>query len=64
MDNNPGTPAALRALGELAGEILEGERTGGEIEKAREVLRRLGNIFGLRVGGALPALRRESCLNP
>lgn len=29
MDNDPGTPATLRALGELAGEILEGERTGG-----------------------------------
>jgi cysteinyl-tRNA synthetase len=54
MDNDLGSPAAVRTLRELAEEILDGERTGRKIGEAQEVLRKLGNIFGLRLDGEGP----------
>jgi cysteinyl-tRNA synthetase len=49
MDNDLGTPLALRAMDELAGEILEEQRRGRKIGAAVKALRKLGSIFGLRM---------------
>jgi L-cysteine:1D-myo-inositol 2-amino-2-deoxy-alpha-D-glucopyranoside ligase len=48
------TPAALAILVRLADEIVTAAQTGRSVGEAQTALRRMGRIFGLRLGAAAP----------
>jgi cysteinyl-tRNA synthetase len=48
------TPAALAILARLADEVVTAARAGRSVEEAQTTLRRMGRLFGLRLGAAAP----------
>ncbi|RPI82362.1 MAG: cysteine--tRNA ligase [Chloroflexi bacterium] len=50
MENDLGTPDAVRALGELAKGILNAAGAHGDVREAQGVLRRYSRVFGLTLG--------------
>ena len=49
MNRDLDTPAALRRLERLAGDVLAGARAGGQVQPAQALVRRLAKVFGLRL---------------
>lgn len=54
MENDLDTPGALRALESLADGILDAAKDSKDVQKAQEVLERLGWVFGLTLGSGEP----------
>jgi len=59
LDDNLNTREALKALGDLASEIIEGAPRGESVADAQDTLRRLATIFGLRLGADIEPRVRE-----
>ena len=57
MDNDLDTPAALVAQERLADEVLEGTRSGRDVQRAQEELRVMGRVLGLRLDAEGPEAR-------
>jgi L-cysteine:1D-myo-inositol 2-amino-2-deoxy-alpha-D-glucopyranoside ligase len=57
MDDDLGTPGAVRALAGLAQGILEAASSGGNVREAQEALRKYGQVFGLTFGTGRPEER-------
>ena len=51
MDDNLDTRTALGVLGDLADRIRAAAGRGAAVVEAKEELRKLGTVFGLRLGG-------------
>jgi len=59
MDDNLNTREALHALGALADRVIEGASAGRSVASAQQTLRRLAEVFGLRLGGDVEDRARE-----
>ncbi len=57
MNRDLDSPAALRRLDRLAGDVLSGARAGGRVEPAQALLRRQAKVFGLRLDAPDPEER-------
>ena len=57
MEDDLGTPGALRALEGLAVEILEAAKDRRDVREAQAALRKYGRVFGLRLGEDAPEER-------
>jgi L-cysteine:1D-myo-inositol 2-amino-2-deoxy-alpha-D-glucopyranoside ligase len=57
MDQDLDTVAALSALERLADDVLAAARAGQNVQPAQEAIRRLGQVFGLRLDAAAPEPR-------
>jgi L-cysteine:1D-myo-inositol 2-amino-2-deoxy-alpha-D-glucopyranoside ligase len=49
MDNDLNTPQALASLGQLAERTIAAAGEGGDVQEAQQALRRMGQVFGLRL---------------
>ncbi|MBC7236135.1 MAG: cysteine--tRNA ligase [Chloroflexi bacterium] len=59
MDDNLNTRVALDVLGELADRIVAAAQAGRDIGEAQATLRKLGTVFGLRLGGEIEPRVRQ-----
>lgn len=57
MDDDLDSPSALRALAQLADEIVDGAERQYNVQAAQQTLRNLSSIFGLRLDRAEPEER-------
>jgi len=63
MDKDLGTPEALAELGQLAERIIAAAREDRNVKEAQQTLRRMGQIFGLRLDRSEPEARVVSRWN-
>jgi cysteinyl-tRNA synthetase len=54
LEQDLNTPAAIAALRRLADSIVAASNQGGALGAAQDVLRKLGDVLGLRLGSAGP----------
>ena len=57
MENDLGTPGAVRALAELAQNIADAAKGRRDVKRAQEMLRKYGMVFGLTFGSTTPEER-------
>jgi cysteinyl-tRNA synthetase len=59
MDDDLNTVKATKILSKLVYDVLEGRKTGKDISLAQKTIRKMGEIFGLRLDGDRPEERVE-----
>jgi hypothetical protein len=50
MENDLNTPSAVDVMIDLAGHIIQVAEQGGDVAVAQEKLRKMANLFGMRIG--------------
>ena len=50
MENDLDTPGAVEVMLGVSGEIISAAGEGGDVTAAKEVLGKMGDIFGMRIG--------------
>jgi L-cysteine:1D-myo-inositol 2-amino-2-deoxy-alpha-D-glucopyranoside ligase len=57
LENDLDTPTALGVLGRLASAVMDGVKNQQDVRQGQELLRKLGGVFGLRLGADSPSQR-------